>query len=399
MSYNMSSPEKAILSFLRAFIEDKGTETLLISKDWESFNRLAEINSISGIVGYVFQRTGAAGIPSDIYKKYESAFLSTVTITTMRDENMKSLLVLLNKNNVDHLIFKGYVVKDLYTVPELRTYGDIDFAIRKESREKCNTIMRNNGYHVLENWEPVYSYEKNNEHYEIHTELLDSNLNNTVDYKAYFRDYWKHVESIDRHTHIMNPEYHLLYLLMHIAKHVYSLGAGIRMYLDIAFYLRTFREVIDWERFQNDVQDLKLERFVNTVFSAVEQWFEIESPIPLKNVDLDFMDKFLTFTLNGGVFGYSGKAAKLSQVRKNSNGKSVKRVNTLRKRAFPSANTIKNRYTYLNGKPWLLPVAWIHRFIIRKESTKYYINESKDILRTNKKDIIELNDFYRNIGI
>ena len=395
----MKTIEQVILFYLKAFLNDQKNIDIPVDVDWKKFNRLVEINSISGIVGYVLQQINSNEISADIRKKYENDFLSTITITTMRDEDMKALIDLLNENGIDHLLFKGYIVKDLYTVPELRTYGDIDFAIRRESRGKCNALMRKSGYRLLDDWEPVYSYEKNNEHYEIHTELLDSNLNNNYDYRAYFRDFWKHTECANQHSYTLNPKYHLLYLLMHIAKHVYGSGAGIRMYLDIAFYLRAYLEQIDWGHFQQEVHTLKLDRFVNTVFTAVEKWFEIKSPIPLKVVDEEFMDEFLTFTLNGGVFGHNSKAAKLSEVRKNSKGGSVKRADTLLKRAFPSAGTIKARYTYLETKPWLLPIAWVHRFMIKKRSTLHYFEESKSILNTNKLEVIELNDFYRKIGI
>ena len=171
------------------------------------------------------------------------------------------------------------------------------------------------------------------------------------------------------------------------------------MYLDIAFYLRANRESIDWAHFQKETQKLKIDRFVNTVFTAIEMWFGTDSPIPLEDIDAGFMDEFLTFTLNGGVFGFESKASKLSQVRKNSRGQSVKRADTLRKRAFPSADTIKSRYTYLDSKPWLLPVAWVHRFFKKNNTTAGYLNESKEILRTNKNDVVELNKFYRKIGI
>ena len=395
----MNETRQTILNILKAFLNNQQNITIPNNLDWDKLNHIAEINSISGIVGYVLQQANADEVPSEIRLKYEEEFFSTIAITTMRDEDMKSLIGLLNENSIDHLLFKGYVVKELYTVPELRTYGDIDFAIKLESRGKCNARMCNNGYKLLDDWEPVYSYDKNNEHYEIHTELLDSNLNNNYDYQTYFRDFWKHANRIDQHTYVLDPEFHLLYLLMHIAKHVYSSGAGIRMYLDIAFYLCEYREKIDWEHFQNEVQTLKITKFVNTVFTAVEKWFEIESPIPLNDIDDDFMDEFLTFTLNGGVFGYNGKAAKLSQVRKNSQDGKVKRADTLLKRAFPSANLIKARYTYLEGKPWLLPVAWVHRFFKKKGTTADYLEESKKILKTNKEDVIELNDFYRKIGI
>jgi len=395
----MFKSQQAILNIVKAFLNDQKNIDIPVDFDWRKFNRLVEINSISGIVGYVFQQTNSNKITEDIREKYEDELLATIGITTMRDEDMKALIDLLNENGIDHLLFKGYIVKDLYTAPELRTYGDIDFAIRRECRGKCNALMRKSGYRLLDDWEPVYSYEKNNEHYEIHTELLDSNLNSNYDYQGYFRDFWKQTERLEQHSYILSPEFHLLYLLMHIAKHVYSSGAGIRMYLDIAFYLRAYREQIDWEHFQQEVHTLKLDRFVNTVFTAVEKWLEIKSPMPLKAVDAQFMDEFMTFTLNGGVFGHNSKAAKLSEVRKNSKDGTVKRADTLLKRAFPSANTIRSRYTYLDKKPWLLPVAWVHRFFKKKGTTAKYLEESKRILSTNKEDVIELNNFYRKIGI
>ena len=395
----MIDNQQAILNILKAFLNNQQNTEIPDNLDWNKFNRLAEINSISGIVGYVLKQSKADSVPAEIREKYESEFLSTIAITTMRDEEMKSLISLLNKNGIDHLLFKGYIVKDLYTVPELRTFGDIDFAIRSEDRSQCNDLLCSNGYRLLDDWEPVYSYEKNVEHYEVHTELLDSNLNNNYDYQSYFLSFWEHSVCIDRHTYELELEYHFLYLLMHLAKHLYSSGAGIRMYLDIAFYLRAFRDKIDWSHFKKEARTLKIERFVNTVFTALYKWFEIESPIPLKDVDSAFMDEFLTFTLNGGVFGFEGDSAKLAQVRKNSQGQSVKRADTLLKRAFPSADTIKSRYTYLEGKPWLLPVAWVHRFFKKNNTTAEYLNESKEILRTNKNDVVDLNEFYRKIGI
>lgn len=395
----MIGAKKIVLDILKAFLNGNNHINVADSLDWNEFIRLTEINSVSGIIGYVLNQDQNIDCPDKIKQFYTEAYFSTIAITTIRDEAMKSVIELLSKNGIDHLLFKGYVVKDLYTVPELRTFGDIDFAIRLEDRAKCNEIMQENGFRLLDDWEPVYSYEYELEHYEVHTELLDSNLNERMDYKAYFSDFWNHAQKIDKHTYVLAPEYHLLYLLMHIAKHLYGSGAGIRMYLDIAFFIMHYREQIDWQHFQSEIEKLKLSDFVNTVFSAVEEWFEIKIPISLKSKDSDFLDKFTEFTLNGGVFGFNNKASKLSQVRKNSKGQSVKRVNTLLKRTFPSANTIKTRYTYLEDKPWLLPVAWVHRFFKNKQSTAKYFNQSKDILKTKKEDIIELNDFYRGIGI
>lgn len=395
----MTGNQQAILNILKAFLNNQQNIEIPGDLDWNKFNRLVEINSISGIVGYVFQQAKTASVPLEIREKYTKEFFSTITITTVRDEDMKSVIELLNENSIDHLLFKGYIVKDLYTVPELRTFGDIDFAIRREDRKKCNDLLCHSGYKLLEDWEPVYSYEMNVDHYEVHTELLDSNLNNNYDYQSYFRDFWKHSACVDRHTYTLNPGFHLLYLLMHLAKHLYSSGAGIRMYLDIAFYIRKYRQQIDWEHFQSEVQTLKLTRFVNTVFTAVQEWFDIASPIPLEKPDSDFLDRFLTFTLNGGVFGFEDKSFAMTQLRKNTSEGSVSRIKTLLNRAFPPVRNMEARYTYLQTKPWLLPVAWVHRFFKKKRNTADYFYESKEILMTNKESVIELNIFYQKIGL
>lgn len=395
----MSNCQQSIINVLRAFLFNDCLNLNQTVDDWKTLYHLAEINSISGIVGYALEQSEGIDCPDEIRQLFADAYLSTIAITTIRDEAMKSLIDLLNANGIDHLLFKGYIVKDLYTVPELRTFGDIDFVIRQEDRAKCDALMRKNGYQIGDDWEPVYSYSMGTEHYEVHTELLDSNINERLDYRAYFKDFWEHTKKTAEHTYVFEPEYHLIYLLMHIAKHLYGSGAGIRMYLDIAFFLREYRTGIDWIHFQKEIEKLQLSQFVNTVFSAVEEWFDIKSPIPLKTLEPGFMDRFLTFTLNGGVFGFEGRSSAVTQLRKTASEGSVNRASTLLNRAFPPVKHLKARYTYLQTKPWLLPVAWIHRLFKKKGTTVDYIKESKELLSAKKDEVVELNELYKNIGI
>lgn len=395
----MKTNIQAILSVIKIFLYSNKPMIVYDGIKWEEFNHLVEINSISGIIGYVLEQSEGIDCPDEIRQLFADAYLSTIAITTIRDEAMKLLIDLLTDNGIDHLLFKGYVVKDLYTVPELRTYGDIDFVIRREDRAKCDALMRKNGYQIGDDWEPVYSYSMGTEHYEVHTELLDSNINERLDYRAYFKDFWDHTKKTAEHTYVFEPEYHLIYLLMHIAKHLYGSGAGIRMYLDIAFFLREYRDSIDWIHFQKEIEKLQLSQFVNTVFSAVEEWFDVKSPIPLKTLEPGFMDRFLTFTLNGGVFGFEGRSSAVTQLRKTASEGSVNRASTLLNRAFPPVKHLKARYTYLQTKPWLLPVAWIHRLFKKKGTTVDYIKESKELLSTKKDEVVELNELYKIIGI
>ena len=395
----MNSVQKAILTILKAFLNDQKNIEIPDGFDWNEFDKLVRINNISGIVGYLFLQSAVDTIPAEIRKRYRIEFLTTASVSASREDSMESLIGVLKANDIDHLLFKGYVVRDLYTVPELRTFGDIDFAIKLKDRQKCDELMRQNGYQLLENWEPVYVYESAIERYEVHTELLDSNLNEKADYRQYFKDFWEHALKKDEHTYVLEPEYHLIFLLMHIAKHLYGSGAGIRMYLDIAFYIRKYRQTIDWKRFKSEIDSLKLSKFVNTVFTAVQEWFGIESPVPLEKTDNGFTERFLTFTLNGGVFGFEDKSSALTQLRKNTSEDSVSRTKTLLNRAFPPVRNMEARYTYLQTKPWLLPAAWVHRFFKKKNTTGEYLKESRELLSFDENEVLKMKQLYDEIGL
>ena len=395
----MNSVQKAILSILKAFLNNQKNIEISDGFNWNEFDKLVRINNISGIVGYLFLQSAVDTIPAEIRKRYRIEFLTTASVSASREDSMESLIGVLKANDIDHLLFKGYVVRDLYTVPELRTFGDIDFAIKLKDRQKCDELMRQNGYQLLENWEPVYVYESAIERYEVHTELLDSNLNEKADYRQYFKDFWEHALKKDERTYVLEPEYHLIFLLMHIAKHLYGSGAGIRMYLDIAFYIRKYRQTIDWKRFKSEINSLKLSKFVNTVFTAVQEWFGIESPVSLEKPDDDFTERFLTFTLNGGVFGFEDKSSALTQLRKNTAEGSVSRTKTLLNRAFPPVRNMEARYTYLQTKPWLLPAAWVHRFFKNKDSTGEYLKESKELLSFDENEVLKMKQLYDEIGL
>ena len=90
------------------------------------------------------------------------------------------------------------------------------------------------GYTVKQDWEPTYSYIKDAEYYEIHTNLMDGNLDGRTDLQAYFDAAWAHAEPDDGLRFRPEDDFHFIYTVCHLAKHLYGGGAGLRMYLDVA---------------------------------------------------------------------------------------------------------------------------------------------------------------------
>ena len=342
----MTKDKQHFVEILKSFIhETPFDDSDMTTDDWLQVIQLAAIHSDEGIVAYIMKMNPSeANLP--LKAQAHHILMQTIVLYANRAELMKTLIQLMNEAGIDHLLLKGYIVRDLYIIPELRTFGDIDFLIRLEDRQKMHQLMLDNGYEVHDDWEPVYSYVKGMEYYEVHSPVMEIDVSDKADYRGYFDKIWDHAICTDGHSHVLDLEYHLLYLLTHLAKHINGSGAGIRMYLDIALYLKNYRDQIDWNHFKTEIKKLAFEDYVNMVFSAVEKWFNVPSPIPLRRVDASVMEDYLDFTMDGGVFGHVGRSSGDNWLKRDARNdtENVSKVKTLIHRLFPSADKIETRW-------------------------------------------------------
>lgn len=390
------------LSVLHSFVWDTAPKSVTI-EDWNSLLELAHINKTVGILCYVYM-SHMDLVPTEVRSSLRKLCLREISLYAQRADSMQKLLVEFDKNNIDCLLFKGFVVRQYYPVPELRTFGDVDFVIRKEDRKKSDELMKSLGYQPKDTWEPAYSYRNDMEYYEIHTDVMEIDVSDKADYINYFSHIWEHVKpaKTEHLSHVLEfePEFHFLYLLTHIAKHISNSGAGIRMYLDIAFFIRHFGESLNWNWIKQELEKLQLSDFANMALSAVQNWFGVESPLSLKTVEASLMDAFLEFTLSGGVYGYAGRDKSIVFLKQqNRNQEEVSKVKTLLYHAFPPVSSLQNRYTYLQKYSWLLPVAWVHRLICSRKEWGRFANHTKNIITADEEAVLKLKRIYKEIGL
>ncbi|MGN1201666.1 MAG: nucleotidyltransferase family protein [Eubacterium sp.] len=386
-----------LIKLLKSFIlcENPG----VFNGNWIKLIQLAESHSVSGIVGYMVMtypdESNAAAADS-----LRVQYLQTISSLTQRDENMKIQIRQMNERGIDHLLFKGYILKDYYPIPELRTFGDIDFLIHPQARKLSDELMLELGFQRKTDWEPVYSYSRQNEYYEIHTDVMEVDVSDKADYKGYFSHIWEHAHCVDGHTWELSPEYHFLYLLTHIAKHINGSGAGIRMYMDIACFIRHFENELDWKYIQREIQTLCFNDFANIVLTVVQECFGVKSPIPLREVEQTVFADFMEFTMAGGTFGFAGRDAGLISLKaQNRNDEKISRVGTFVQRLFPSASKLEKRYTYLEGRHLLLPIAWVHRLFRTKADWGKHTKEAHSIMNTDAEEVLKLKRIYKEIGL
>lgn len=394
----MEREHQYLLHLLGAYLREEEPQ-VWEDVDWIKLVQLAQIHCVTGILGYMTMSWPIC--PDEGMKPaLRSVCRQTIALFARRGALAEELSQTLSRNGIDHIVMKGYVLRGYYPVPELRTFGDIDIVIRLEDRKKSDELLRSLGYQPEADWEPVFRYIKEVEYYEIHTEIMDVNVTDKTDYRGYFRDLWRYAEADGGHCYRFRPEFHFVYLLTHLAKHVTGSGAGVRMYLDVAAFLRHFGGSLDWEWVRQELEKLRLTEFANIVLHMVQASFGVESPIPLTAVEEETMRSFLEFTMAGGVFGRAERDSGAESLQWHSRGKeTVSRTGTVLQRLFPSAKTIENRYTYLQGKPWLLPAAWVHRLIKTRATWRQHTEEMQNILTADKDEVRKIQQLHERLGL
>lgn len=366
--------------------------------DWDKLMQLAQIHSVIGILGYMSMKYP---ICPDPQRKgtLRSFCLETIRQFAQRNALAEAVVAELEKAGIDHILMKGFVLRDFYPVPELRTFNDIDIVIRPEDRQRSHERMCSMGFQVHTDWEPVFSYVRGNELYEIHTDIMEIDVSDKADYRGYFGHMWQYAQPASDHGYRFTPEFHFLYLLTHIAKHVHGSGAGVRMYLDVAAFIRHYGVGIDWGWISEQLKVLELFDFAGVVLTAAEQWFGIPSPVPHKEISREVMDAFLIFTMEAGVFGHHNREVALAGLKHTDQDEAAPKLRQLLRRTFPKAQTIQKRYTYLQDKPWLLPVAWVHRLVKNRENLGKRAREVQEILHADTEEIRQLQKLMGDIGL
>lgn len=393
----METEYSYLLHLLRAFLRNE-TPEVSETVDWQKLLQLSQVHGVAGILGYMGKKYPICSDPQ-MKSQMRSLCLNTIAVFARRNAMADVLVAELEKTGIDHILMKGYVLRDLYPVPELRSFNDIDIVIRRSDRTRCDKLMMSLGFHRHTDWEPVFSYVRGDELYEIHTEIMEVDVSGTGEQQAYFRRCWDDARSVRAHSYRFTPEFHLLYLLTHIAKHVHSSGAGIRMYLDVAVFVRNYRDEIDWNRIRQELKALKLSRFAAVVFAAVEAWFGVRCAPVSGRISEDVLEAFRVFTMEAGVFGHYQRDTALNSLKHEDSGNGSSRLHQVLRKTFPKAGAIQNRYTYLQDKPWLLPAAWVHRIIKNKEKLTQHTREMRQIMGADSEQVRKMQKLMRDIGL
>lgn len=371
----MDQNKKYFLYLLSCQINHK--EILIENKfiDWNEIYELAKMHDLIVIIFSAINTLPSKYRPDlDIYNKFKRATLLHIQYNAITTKLNEELINEFSKQELVHLTIKGYILKSYYQSPDYRSMSDLDILIKDVDREKSHKIMMELGYENFIQDKYVWNYRKNKSHVEIHTQLIEEEIKQDINFKKYFSNLWSHTEILKGdYCYTLNKEYHLIYLFVHIAKHFYSCGCGVRMIMDIAVYINKFSDELDWNYIWTELDKLDLRLLVQNILILCNKWFDTKLDFDYEIED-EFYNKLSLTILTGGTFGFYNSNFRVAQIR-NSIGKSNEsnnkvKLKILKNMLFPSYEELikLNKYTFLKGKKYLIGFAWIYRAFYQLKS-------------------------------
>ncbi len=365
----MTDEQRLLLKCLEDICSGQKTYPPDSGTDVDYFLHLAQEQSLAGII-YDQGRNWLSSVSG-----FRSVFLSDVFFSVNRADILREISERFQKENIPFICIKGAVFRDCYPIPELRSMGDVDIVIHTEDREKANRIlMEDMGFQRMIDNHAVWTYWIGEFIFEVHDHMFYEELIGDFDYRAYFDCIWEYkkpgsvfgVESPN--LFIPEENYHFLYLMTHTAKHVINKGMGFRAFLDMVFFVRARGDVLRWDWLEKELSKMSLLQFTKTCFLLCERWFNVKMPLCTGKLDEDFYTETTVKMFRDGLFGLHNAnnegAASAKGMMRSDRSYWVTALLMTGKKLFPPYEDMQliPWYSFVDGRPWLLPAAWIYRW-------------------------------------
>ncbi len=260
---------------------------------------------------------------------------------------------------------QGTRIKPLYPVSEYRTMSDIDICVDKENIFKVKDILEGLGYScTVYRKEDIVAQRPPVLNVEIHT----GGLCNEYDLTPYIGGIFD-VSAPEKGLNYRTPDrFMYIHTVVHIAKHYYGDGCGIRRIAD-AFYIQKFLKSEEDRTFVDGVlKEIGLLEFDKSLCALALYWFgngEYEE-------GFEEMEKRV---FSSGLHGTMDNRVSLELEKKGG------KLKYTLSRVFLAPKTMKRRYPTLRKHIYLLPLFWVYRAVNALIFRRTALKNEIDILK------------------
>ena len=389
----MTKEQAAFIHILSDHLNGRKTEGIM-DLDWDVLLDYGRRHQVSGMI-YVQAK---AFMPPEAMHCFRQETLAAYMRYSDRKEILARISRAMSEAQIPFFLIKGPLVAAHYPEPALREMSDIDLVVQAADRDACRGLLVSIGFLcAAEQKDREWQFFRNSLEIELHDRLVYQEAVNENGQDEYFNDCWKHVSDGQ-----LEWNYHLMFLIFHLRKHLMNSGAGFRQFMDLAAVIPKIGP--DWPWLEENLQKTGMLAFARKCFGFLYRWFGTETPITELPDEL-FYEEATQKIFADGIFGFDNAENRDSEVVNQVRDKRFPGLGMLRiafHQVFPSRSELETLepYTYLSRNGILLPVAWIHR-VIRGHNKK----KGKNIMSRIRQSFISgeridrRNDMLRKWGL
>ena len=317
--------------------------------------------------------SGEVKIPAEIFEQLEKTFTANIARNMQKVEFNLNTIKEIEKSGIKYCVLKGITVAQLYSMPETRISSDMDILIDEKDEKEVKEILVSRGYKAEERDKKDHhmkAYHALGGLLEIHVKLYSSTTKKIIFDNAisYDEEYTK----LESGIYSLGVNDALIYLTAHLIKHLIVDGAGIRQMMDLLLYMKNYEQVIAWEKYNALIKKLGYDNFIAVVKGiGVKYWgMDFKDAITSGGG----MEELLEDCEIGGLFSieekdrnafydlYTQRRAGNNNVQHSLHRLANSEKSTIRI-LFPKCASMKERFSYVDKFPVLLPIGWAHRII------------------------------------
>lgn len=342
----MNRTAKALIGLLRAAINGE-----LWEPDdgvvWADLLKLARYHQLESVLYYPLR--DRRDVPEEVRKALESAHRLAVFRDVQQDHIAQTVSDALTAARVPHVLLRGALLKYDYPFPDMRGMSDLDYLVRMEDYPTIQQVAEGLG---------ARHYETDGGHFsftfppQLVVEFHPNLIHVASPVGTAINPGWQYVRpDSGPYRQELTEEGFYLNMLCHLAYHFADGGTGVRSVLDLWVYRRHSPQP-NHVIVRRELERAEMLEFAQQIEGLAEGWFG--SPVtPYENPELE------RYILDSGTYGTVRQAVLNAASFSGEGGRSA----ALLSQAFRPKEDLENRFSWVRGRPWLLPAAWCARAI------------------------------------
>ena len=390
----MNNSQKKIIEMLNAYIHsEKLGEGFEKKISVEDIVKYANIHHISGPVYSILskdERLKKMNVDVAENFKKDVIYQSLMQITHLK--NVSNILKVFKEKNIEVIVLKGLVIRELYQNPNLRIMSDADILVKKNSLGKVSKVLEQLGYistkHIGDHGAHLVFVKQGCLPIEVHWTLINKDFFNGD--TSFEKDIWKRaipVEIVGVRTLGLGLEDLLLHLIMHMAVHMAHGGFGIRQIVDVVLLVNKKGDFINWTEIELYAKESKIDKFLLVIFNICNNLFDMTIPKEIKqigSVSNKTVNNLIDDVLDNGVYGVTEEcqvfANEISFTKENEKNIRFIVIKKYLSLFFPPLKNMSEKYDYAKKNRLLIPIAHIHHLFEGMFNKNYSLTDKIKIL-------------------